>query len=76
FSTNIVRQQRLSPACLDLLTNSLVTDEQLARLAEILAHKDPLQLAFDFGLWTTDMEVVPSSVELRWRSGEHQAALT
>jgi transposase len=32
-----------------------LTDEQLARLADIVAHKDPLQLAFDFGLWTTDM---------------------
>jgi transposase len=32
-----------------------LTDEQLVRLREIIAHKDPLQLQFHFGLWTRDM---------------------
>lgn len=32
-----------------------LTDEQLARLGEIVAHSDPRQLQFDFGLWTRDM---------------------
>ncbi|MBN2905280.1 MAG: IS630 family transposase [Rhodobacteraceae bacterium] len=32
-----------------------LTDDQLARLADIVAHKDPLQLSFDFGLWTVEM---------------------
>ncbi len=32
-----------------------LTDEQLARLREIVAYCDPRQLQFDFGLWTRDM---------------------
>ena len=37
------------------------------------AHRSALG---SVGVTTTDEEDVPSSVELRWRSGEHQAALT
>lgn len=32
-----------------------LSDHQLARLRDILAHKDPRQLQFDFGMWTRDM---------------------
>ena len=32
-----------------------LNDHQLARLRDMLAHKDPRQLQFDFGLWTRDM---------------------
>lgn len=32
-----------------------LSDDQLARLGEIVADKDPRQLQFDFGLWTRDM---------------------
>jgi transposase len=32
-----------------------LTDQQLARLGQIVASKDPRQLQFEFGLWTRDM---------------------